>query len=731
MATFGQVGAFKEGQEEWKQYVERLEQYLIANGVEDAGKKRAVFLSTIGPQAYKLLSSLVAPAAPSEKSYQELVKAMTDHHSPPPSEIVQRYRFHTRFRQQGETVTTFVSELRAIAQWCNFGESLENMLRDRLVVGIDNEAIQRRLLSESTLTFKKALELAQSLEAAARNTKEIQNGVGIKANGRTGSSQNNPPRTEPVGRVAINACHRCGKVGHLSWQCSFKNAKCHNCGKVGHIKKACRNKLNSGGVLTEATRQGKQSTKKAAVGRTVKTVEPSDTSSVEEYPLHQLTENSGSNPIELNVDVQGETISMELDTGAAVSLISERTYNQFFSDVSLKKSTVKLKSYSGEDIPVIGQMEVLVKYNQQEETLPLLVVKGDGRSLFGRNWFSRITLDWKEIHQVMNNSLKTVLDRHSAVFQEGLGKLKDYKAKIILDPQATPRFCKARPVPYALKTKVEEELDRLTAEGIIEPRQFADWAAPIVPVLKRDQTVRICGDFKQTINQASKLDKYPIPRIEDLFAGLAGGTYYSKLDLSKAYLQVPLDDEARAIAVINTHKGLYQFNRLPYGVSSAPGIFQRVMESVLQGIPGVMVYLDDILVAGKNEEEHLNRLDVVLQRLQNAGLRLKDSKCEFLVGSVTYLGYQLDANGLHPVNEKIKAIQDAPEPRNVTELKSYLGLLSYYSRFLPNMSSNLAPLNQLLHKQAEWIWTKEHKQASRSLSNYYYLLKHLLILTLN
>ena len=312
------------------------------------------------------------------------------------------------------------------------------------------------------------------------------------------------------------------------------------------------------------------------MGRTVKTVEPSDISSVEEYPLHQLTENSGSNPIELNVDVQGETISMELDTGAAVSLISEKTYNQFFSDVSLKKSTVKLKSYSGEDIPVVGLMEVLVKYNQQEETLPILVVKGDSCSLFGRNWFSRITLDWKDIRQVMNNSLKTALDRHSAVFQERLGKLKDYKAKIILDPHATLRFCKARPVPYALKTKVEEELDCLPAEGIIEPRQFADWAAPIyiVPVLKGVQTVRICGDFKQTINQASKLDKYPIPRIEDLFAGLAGGTCFSKLDLSKAYLQIPLDNEAQAIAVINTHKGLYQFNHLPYGVSSTPGIFQ-------------------------------------------------------------------------------------------------------------------------------------------------------------
>ena len=171
-----------------------------------------------------------------------------------------------------------------------------------------------------------------------------------------------------------------------------------------------------------------------------------------------------------------------------------------------------------------------------------------------------------------------------------------------------------------MKTKVEEELDRLTAEGFIEPRQFADQAAVIVLVLKGDQTIRIGDDFKQTINQASKLDKYPILRIEDLLAGLAGGTCFSKLYLSsKAYLQVQLDDEAQAIAVINTHKGLYQFNHLPYGVSSAPGIFQRVMESVLQGIP-VMVYLDDILMAGKNEEEHLNRLDVVLQQLQKAGL---------------------------------------------------------------------------------------------------------------
>ena len=579
------------------------------------------------------------------------------------------------------------------------------------MVGIDNEAIQRQLLSETTLTFKKALELAQGLEAAAKNAREIQNGTtGIK-NGRSGSSQEGQ-RTESVGKLTTNVCYRCEKVGHFAWQCPFMNAKCHNCGKVGHIKKACRNKEDTGGSRLGATRRSKQQTKKSSGGKNnVKTVEPTDSTDTEEYPLYQLTETSGSKPIELKVEVQGKIIPMELDTGAAMSLLSEETYQKFFSGISLQQSTVKLKSYSGEDIPVLGQMDVLVKYNQQEENLPLLVVKGSGCSLFGRNWFSRISLNWGEIHQVCNSSLKAVLDRHAAVFQEGLGKLIGYSAKITLDPQATPRFCKARPVPYALKTKVEEELDHLTAEGIIEPRQFADWAAPIVPVLKEDKTVRICGDFKQTINQASKLDRYPIPKIEDLFTGLTGGTCFSTLDLSKAYLQVPLDEQAKAVAVINTHKGLYQFKHLPYGVSSAPGIFQRVMESVLQGIPGVMVYLDDILVAGEDEEQHLKRLDVVLQRLQNAGLRLKDSKCEFSVASVTYLEYRIDAEGLHPINEKIKGIQDAPEPRNVTELKSYLGLLSYYSRFLPHMSSNLAPLNQLLHKQAEWAWGDKQKQA--------------------
>ena len=228
-----------------------------------------------------------------------------------------------------------------------------------------------------------------------------------------------------------------------------------------------------------------------------------------------------------------------------------------------------------------------------------------------------------------------------------------------------------------MRTKVEKELERLTKEGIIEPVQYAEWAAPIVPVLKSDKTsVRICGDFKLTVNQASKLDRYPIPKVEDLFATLAGGKSFTKLDLSQAYQQIELEETSKNYVVINTNKGLFRYTRLPYGVSSAPGLFQRAMENLLQSLPHVVVYIDDILVTGDSNESHLANLREVLVRLEDAGLRLKKNKCVFMAPSVTYLGHKIDGEGLHPIAEKVKAVNDAPNPRNVQELKSYLGLLN-------------------------------------------------------
>ena len=399
-------------------------------------------------------------------------------------------------------------------------------------------------------------------------------------------------------------------------------------------------------------------------------------------------------------------LAMEIDTGACVLLFSEQTFNRSFPNRALKLSNTRLSAYSGHALTTLGMLDTVVSYGGQKENLPLVVVAGTGPSLLGRNWLSTIQLDWKSIGAIAHQlPVAPLLSKYSDVFDGNLGKLVGNEAKICVDPLVQPRYCPARTVPYALRDSVEAELQRLQEKEIIEPVKFADWAAPIVPVLKADKkSIRICGDFKQTVNAASKLDRYPIPKIEDLFAKLSGGKTFTKLDMSQAYQQISLEEESRKYVVINPHMGLFQYNRLPFGLSSAPGIFQRVMESLLRGIQYVVVYLDNILVTGPTEEAHVAALEEVLKRLQTAGLRLRKDKCVFMAPSVVYLGHKIDAQGLPPLPDKVRAIQEAPKPRSMSKLKSYLGLLSYYSKFLPNLVTVLAPLYGLLQQSRKWRW---------------------------
>ena len=162
---------------------------------------------------------------------------------------------------------------------------------------------------------------------------------------------------------------------------------------------------------------------------------------------------------------------------------------------------------------------------------------------------------------------------------------------------------------------------------------------------------------------------------------------------------------------INTHKGLFRYTRLPFGVSVAPSVFQRTLESLLAGIPNVCIFLDDILVTGKTEAEHMENIRLVLQRLQNAGLKVNKQKCELFRSSVTYLGHRIDRHGLHPTTDKVEAIRNAHNPTNVKELKAWLGIVNYYGRYMENLSSKLAPLYMLLKKGVKWMWNKAQEDA--------------------
>ena len=206
------------------------------------------------------------------------------------------------------------------------------------------------------------------------------------------------------------------------------------------------------------------------------------------------------------------------------------------------------------------------------------------------------------------------------------------QTKLAVKPDAKPKFCRARTAPYALQDAIEKYLIRLQQLGAIKSVKYSDWATLIVPVPKPDGSVRICGDFKVIINPVLQIDKRPIPKPEDLLTVLAGGQKFSKLDLSQAYQQMLLYPDDRKYTTVNTHLGLFQYQLLPFGIALALAIFQSQTEKILQGIPKTVCYLDDVLITGKDDSEHLATLEKVFDRLYQWGLCLKKAKCNAISG---------------------------------------------------------------------------------------------------
>lgn len=701
MTNFARPDEFKPENEPWSAYVERMELFFEAYGVED-DKKVPTLLSTMGASAYGLLRNLVQPDKPKDKSFVQIVAALKGYYEPKPLIIAERFRFRKCVQKSNESAAQFAAELQQLASNCDFGDRLDEALRDGFVSGINNDACQRKLLSEDGLTFARALEIAMNMETAHRDVQLLRKGDGASASVH---KVNEKQRHSPS---AHKDCYRCKGKNHGASDCYFKDSKCHKCGKVGHIQKACR----AGGSA-----RGKGGAQKKRPQKVTTGYVHAEDAGMDMFPVLSASD-TDKRPFSAGFKVNEVHVLMEIDTGAAVSIISETEYERSFSHVPLEGSNAKLKTYTGQPIPVRGQFMAKVKYEDQIADLPLIVVKGKGPSLCGRNWLKQIRLNWKMIKMVSERtqppeppkSIPEVIAKHSEVFRDELGTLKDITATISVKPDATPKFHKARPLPFAMKEKVEKELERLEESGIISPIKHSEWAAPVVPVTKRDNTLRLCGDYKVTVNQATNTETYPLPRIEEVLATLSGGKLFSKIDLAAAYQQILLDEDSKKYTAINTHKGLFVYNRLCFGINSAVSIFQRIMETLMKDL-NVVVYLDDLLVMGRDETEHLTNLDRVLQRLQENGLRVKESKCEFGKTQIEYLGHVLDEKGVYPSQDKVRAIHKAPAPTNVKELRAFLGLVNYYGRFVPQQSTLLAPLYSLLKDQATWRWSKAEQDS--------------------
>uniref|UniRef100_A0A131XQ90 RNA-directed DNA polymerase n=1 Tax=Ixodes ricinus TaxID=34613 RepID=A0A131XQ90_IXORI len=708
MAVNG-IGEYRYGTKaSWDEYVERLEMYCVANKLSTDDEKRAVLLSSCGAETYSLIVTLVKPARPTATSYEDLKQAVRKHVHPKPSVLYARFLFYKRNQEQRESVPDYVTALRKLAEDCGFGTKelpLDVMMRDRFVCGIRDEAVQQRLLAEaeSKLTFATAYDMAVTAEATHQQQREIRGQAGDDA-----SSPANPTvhSTHTKGASPKHAiCYRCnGK--HSPASCTFRSAICYHCHKTGHIAKACRsrraspsNKQKTAG--RERKSEQKQERKSDKISRQLSEVEE----------LFSVSEVEEQKKFLVSVLIQGKEVSMEVHSGASCSIVSEATFRALESrqPIPLESTGTQLVTWTKEPLLTVGKAMVRVNFKERSATLPLLVVRKQGNSLLGRSWFKALGITIEGIKNLTSSA--DVIERFSEVFSKDLPGCNHDPVHIDLKEEAQPVFLKSRSVPFALKDDVAKEIDSLVQQGVWEPVQSATWATPIVVVRKKNGSLRLCGDYRSTVNKAVKSSVYPLPTTNEVLSTLGSSNYFTKLDLAQAYQQLVLDDSSAEVLTVNTMKGLYKVRRLPFGISVAPWLFQRVIDTLLAGIPGVKAYLDDILISGNTQEEHGERLEAVLTRLQDARFRVNKEKCEFSQTSIEFLGHLINADGVHPSPSKTEAIHEAPAPSSKKELQSFLGLINFYSRFLKGKAELAEPLHRLLDKGSAWSWNREHQKA--------------------
>lgn len=740
MPLIGSMEAFIPG-EDFEAYEDRLMQYFLINEVQE-DKKVPLFITVMGGETYKILKSLSSPTAPSALKFSEIVNTLKQHFKPKVNKRAERFKFSKSNQEQGESISEFIVKLKSLAQSCEFGTFLDDALTDKFIVGLRSEEIQQELLQHPDVKFDKCCERALNIEMSVKEVKSMNPSVVchyISQTDRTRSrhrSQSNQSRqsqgrsdsvSSPSARYRHNQsptssyrqirnpspqnqnvlrsnCSRCGRYSHHESKCPAKHWQCYSCYNYGHTSKVCRIQSRGG---------------------TVKIIN---------------SINQQNQPAECIIQIESQEVSMEVDTGACSSVISLVKYRNSFSYIRLNQVNESFSTVTGQIIKVVGKITVDVVFRTKACKLELIVVDSERefKPLLGRSWLDVVLPEWKVMfmglttsYSVNNLTTNDILERIKMEFPNVMDcesvnqRIEGFKVDILLEEGAKPIFHKGYTVAYQLRPKVEAELARLCELDILEPVKFSNWASPIVSVPKTNGEIRVCVDFKVTVNKMVKTEHYPLPRVDDIFASLANCNYFCVIDLTGAYQQLLVSEESREYLTINTHRGLFRYKRLPFGLKSAPSIFQSIMDQILSGLEGVVSYLDDILVGGKDYRDCRNKLWLVLETLNRYKVQINLSKCKLLSPSVEYLGHTLSADGIRPNNEKIQAIVNAPAPTNVSQLQSFLGLLNYYGKFIPNLSTNLVDLYYLLKKDVKFEWSASCQSAFEKCKSL--ILKHNLL----
>jgi len=355
--------------------------------------------------------------------------------------------------------------------------------------------------------------------------------------------------------------------------------------------------------------------------------------------------------------------------------------------------------YGGKELEVIGQIQVEISAGDKKINSHLVVTKS-GRCLLGHETSKALGLlriglavsSGSVQCNVVGEDLASALQaRYPKVF--GVGKLKDYKLKLNVDSEVTPIAQKPRRVPFALREKVTAKVEDLIAKDIVVDGPTS-WISPVVVALKASGDIRLCVDTRKA-NAAIIRERIPIPTVNEVLENLNGSTVFSKLDLRLGFHQIELDEGSRDTTTFATHDGLFRYKRMSFGVNSAPEKYQQILTQVISDIGGVQNIADDLIVHGKSNEEHDRNLHTLMQRLEEKNLTLNSEKCQFQMDKVVFMVILISKYGIGPTEGRVCAVLESSRPTTPTEVRSFLGMVGFSARFIPNFATIAEPLRSI------------------------------------
>ncbi|XP_041771477.1 uncharacterized protein K02A2.6-like [Anopheles merus] len=675
-----------------------------ASRLDDSAKVR-LLIRKLGAAEYERYANFILPKSCRDFSFSETIKKLSSLFGVKESLLHRRYKCLNLMKRRSEDYLAYScrvnracvdfeigklteEQFKCLIYVCGLRDEEDVEIRTRLLGKIDdrNDTTLESLTADCQriLNLKKdsaMIEKAATEQVFAVQKKTDEPKFSERQNFQSRKHEYKRPQTLP-GRN----CWLCGK-NHWARDCPFKSNVCRVCKKKGHRDGYCPKPKR---YSDSPTYRNKFSSRVVSV----------NTTNVQQRRKY------------INIFINNVSTRLQFDTGSDITIINRNVW-QRLGKPELKR-TVSARTASGSGLFLLGEFEANVTIGSVTHVASLRVAQADilllGTDLIDLFALGSTPMDAFCRHISSEDYSKTVERRFQEVFN-GMGLCTKASVKLQLKENVRPVFCPKRPVAYAVQELVDKELDRLEQMSIISPTDYSEWAAPIVVVRKANGSIRLCGDYSTGLNDALQQHEYPLPLPEDIFARLSQCKIFSKIDLSDAFLQVEIDPAYRSLLTINTHRGLFTYNRLPPGIKIAPAAFQQLIDTMLAGVKGVSCYMDDIIVGGATEQEHEANLMAVLKRIQEYGFSIRSEKCAFKVQQLRYLGYIIDTHGLRPDPAKIDVIKRLPEPTDVSGVRSFLGAINYYARFVPNMRELRYPLDNLLKTNAQFRWTADCKRA--------------------